>query len=54
MELTQLQHSYYAQLLKAGVTADKAFQAASSLSDEQLNMIRDIWSEWSSILGNVA
>lgn len=50
MELTQLQHSYYEQLLKAGVNTERAFQAASSLSTEQLDLIRDIWSDWSSIL----
>ena len=48
MELDQLQESYYAQLLKAGVNSDKARLAASSLSKEQLNLIREIWSDWSS------
>ena len=47
MELNQLPRSYYAQLLKAGVAPDKARLAASSLSKEQLNLIREIWSDWS-------
>ncbi len=50
MELTSLQQSYYAQLLKAGVHADKAMKAASSMSFEQLNLIGHIWSDWSLVL----
>ncbi len=49
MELSQLQHSYYQQLLKAGVAEDRAFQAARSLSREQLQIISEIWSDWSKV-----
>lgn len=49
MELSQLQRSYYQQLLKAGVASERAFQAARSLSQEQLLIISEIWSDWSRV-----
>ncbi len=49
MELSQLQRSYYQQLLKAGVTSERAFKAARSLTKEQLLIISEIWSDWSKI-----
>ncbi len=49
MELSQLQRSYYQQLIKAGVSSDRAFNAARSLTQEQLEIISEIWSDWSSV-----
>lgn len=54
MELSQLQHSYYQQLLKAGVTQERAFQAARSLNQEQLKIISEIWSDWSIVADNLS
>lgn len=47
MELTQLQQSYYQQLLKVGITGKRALMAAKSLDELQLLLIREIWSDWS-------
>lgn len=50
LEFTDLQHSYYNELIKAGVCPKKAQQAAMSMSREELKMIAEIWLQWAVVL----
>jgi hypothetical protein len=51
LEFTDLQHSYYNELIKSGVCPEKAKQAAISMSNEELKMIAEIWIQWAVVLG---
>ncbi len=46
METEKLRQSYKKQLIRAGVDSHKAEQAIKNLTREELQLIRDIWSEW--------
>ncbi len=46
METEKLKQSYKMQLLRAGVNSHKAEQAIKNLTKEELQLIREIWSEW--------
>lgn len=50
LEFTNLQQSYYHELIKAGVCPKKAQQAAMSMSNEELKMIAEIWIQWAVVL----
>ncbi len=46
METEKLKQSYKKQLIRAGVDSYKAEQAVKNLTREELQLIREIWSEW--------
>lgn len=46
MKTETLKHFYKDRLVKAGVAPQRAEQAAQMLTDEQLQLISDIWPEW--------
>lgn len=46
MKTEKLKQSYKNQLVKAGVAPHRAEQAADTLTSEQLQLIREIWPEW--------
>ncbi|WP_181280529.1 hypothetical protein [Aphanothece hegewaldii] len=50
IEFTNLQQSYYNELIKVGVCPQKAEQAAMSMSSEELMMIAEIWIQWAVVL----
>ncbi len=50
MEIEKLKQSYKNQLLKAGVDAHRAEQAIKNMTREELQLIREIWSEWTVVL----
>lgn len=50
MQYEKLQKSYQEHLVKAGVCPQKAEQAASSLSIQELQIISEIWTDWGSLL----
>ena len=47
MEMQELQQSYRYQLVKAGVDFHRAEQAAKLLTQKDLQLISEIWLEWS-------
>jgi hypothetical protein len=49
MQYESIQQSYQAQLVKAGVSPQKAEQAAKSLSLEELQLIGEIWQDWGNL-----
>lgn len=49
-KFTDLQQSYYNELIKVGVCPQKAEQAAMSMSQTELKMIAEIWSQWAVVL----
>lgn len=53
MKTEKLERSYKDQLVKAGVPPHKAEQAAKTLTNEQLQLIGDIWPEWAVSLSQV-
>ena len=50
METEKLKQSYKNQLVRAGVDSHKAEQAVKNLTREELQLIREIWSEWAVVL----
>lgn len=46
MEVEELKQSYKNQLMRAGVDFHKAEQAVSNMKDEDLQLIREVWSDW--------
>jgi len=50
MEVEELKQSYKNQLIKVGVDLNKAEQAINNLKDEELQLIREIWSDWTTVL----
>lgn len=50
MKIEKLKQSYQEQLVKAGVEAYRAEQAAKVLTIEQLQLIGEIWPKWASNL----
>ena len=54
MTCEQLQQSYQKQLMKAGVSQQKAKQAASSLSFRELQIISEIWQEWGDVVARLS
>lgn len=46
MEVEELKQSYKNQLMRAGVDFHKAEQAVNNIKDEELQLIREIWSDW--------
>ncbi len=49
MQYESIQQSYQVQLFKAGVSPQKAKQAAKSLSLEEFQLIGEIWQDWGSL-----
>lgn len=47
MEVEDLKQSYKNQLIKAGVDLYRAEQAINNIKDEELQLIREFWSDWS-------
>jgi hypothetical protein len=45
----RLKQSYQEQLIRAGVSPQKAAQAAQALTVEDLQLISEIWPEWASV-----
>ncbi|MEA5537239.1 hypothetical protein [Crocosphaera sp. XPORK-15E] len=50
MTCDQLQQSYQKQLVKAGVSQQKAEQAARALSLKELQIISEIWEDWGNVV----
>jgi hypothetical protein len=50
LDSLDLQNSYRNELIKAGVSPQKAEQAAMSMSSEELIMIAEIWAQWAVVL----
>jgi hypothetical protein len=50
MEINLLKQSYKNQLVKAGVDSYRAEQAVKNLTKEELQLIREIWSDWAAVL----
>ncbi|MEA5511273.1 hypothetical protein VB715_15985 [Crocosphaera sp. UHCC 0190] len=50
MTCDQLQQSYQQQLVKAGVSQQKAEQAARALSLKELEIISEIWEDWGNVV----
>ncbi len=48
MQCDQLKQSYQEQLIKAGVSPQRAAKAASVLTFEELQLIGEIWLDWGS------
>lgn len=46
MEVEELKQSYKNQLIKAGVDFQRAEQAINNIKDEELQLIREFWSDW--------
>lgn len=53
MTCEKLQQSYQQQLVKAGVSQQKAEQAAKTLSVQELQIIGEIWQDWGKVVGRV-
>lgn len=53
MEIEKLKQSYKKQLLQAGVDAHIAEQAIQNMTREELQLIREIWSEWTLVLPQI-
>ncbi|MDJ0845703.1 hypothetical protein [Crocosphaera sp.] len=53
MTCDQLQQSYQQQLVKAGVSQQKAEQAAKTLSVQELQIIGEIWQDWGKVVGRI-
>lgn len=53
MTCDQLQKSYQQQLVKAGVSQQKAEQAAKTLSVQELQIIGEIWQDWGKVVGRI-
>ncbi|MGK7877109.1 MAG: hypothetical protein AB4426_28595 [Xenococcaceae cyanobacterium] len=49
MKSNKLEWAYREQLVKAGVKPQKAEQAAKTLTEEELQLISEIWSDWAVI-----
>jgi hypothetical protein len=54
MTCEQLQQSYQQQLVKVGVSEEKAEQAARALSLKELQIISEIWEDWGNIVAPVS
>lgn len=50
MTCEKLQESYQEHLVKAGVSPQKAEQAAKALSLQQLQIISEIWEDWGNVV----
>jgi len=46
MTAEKLKRSYQKQLIKAGVEPQRATQAATTMTLEELRLIGEIWQEW--------
>ncbi|MGK7944835.1 MAG: hypothetical protein AB4058_10245 [Microcystaceae cyanobacterium] len=46
IQYDQLKQSYQEQLIKAGVSPQRAAKAASVLTLEELELIAEIWLDW--------
>ncbi len=53
MTCEQLQQSYQQQLVKAGVSQEKAEQAARTLSRQELQIIGEIWQDWGKVVASL-
>jgi hypothetical protein len=53
MKAKNLEQLYIDQLIKAGVSAAKAEQAARMLTREQLQLISEIWSDWATAFSQI-
>ncbi len=53
MSVKNLNQLYCEQLLKVGVTPQKAEYAAKILTREELQLIREVWSEWATTVSQV-
>lgn len=49
MEVEELKQFYKKQLLKAGVDFHQAEQAVNHIEDEELQLIREIWADWTAV-----
>jgi hypothetical protein len=52
MTYDKLQQSYQEHLIKAGVSQQKAEQAARTLSIKELQLISEIWEDWGNVLAH--
>ncbi len=52
MECNKLQQSYQEQLVKAGVSQQRAEQAARTLSIRELQLISEIWEDWGNVVSS--
>jgi LDH2 family malate/lactate/ureidoglycolate dehydrogenase len=53
MTCEQLQQSYQQHLVKAGVSEQKAEQAARTLNLQQLQIISEIWQDWGKVVSRL-
>ena len=49
MEVEELKQFYKKQLLKAGVDFHQAEQAINHIEDEEVQLIREIWADWTAV-----
>lgn len=50
VDVNHLRYSYREELIKAGVSPQKAEQAAQAVTSQELFMIGEIWGQWATIL----
>ncbi len=53
MTFDKLQQTYQEQLVKAGVSPQKAEQAAKGLSLRELQLISEIWQDWGDVFSRI-
>jgi hypothetical protein len=53
MEFNLIKQSYQDQLIKAGVSPQRAEEAASVLNHEELQLISEIWSDWAAVFSQL-
>ncbi|ACK67780.1 hypothetical protein PCC8801_3830 [Rippkaea orientalis PCC 8801] len=54
MKCNKLQQSYQEHLVKAGVSRQKAEQAARTLSLQELQLISEIWEDWGNVVARAS
>jgi hypothetical protein len=50
VNFNDLRYSYRDELIKAGVSPQKAEQAARAVTSQELILIGEIWGQWATIL----
>jgi hypothetical protein len=53
MKAKNLEQLYIEHLIKAGVNVAKAEQAAKMVTQEQMQLISEIWPEWTAVFSQI-